>query len=160
MNTIDAARSAQMAPVRGRDTKPEMRVRRALHALGLRYRLHVRSLPGTPDLVFPSRRIALFVHGCFWHRHTGCAAARLPKSRLEFWEKKLSRNVERDQRNRTALEAAGWNVMEIWECETRKPEVLVSLGERIKRLKKKRARGGGGRVCPSRPQQTNEGEDQ
>lgn len=77
MNPVDLARSAQMARVRGIDTKPEMRVRKALHAAGLRYRLHDRRLPGTPDLVFPSRRIALFVHGCFWHRHPGCAAARL-----------------------------------------------------------------------------------
>lgn len=135
MSAVDAARSAQMALVRDRDTKPEMRVRRALHAVGLRYRLHVRSLPGTPDLVFPSPRVALFVHGCFWHRHPGCAAARLPKSRLEFWEKKLDGNVERDKRNRAALEAAGWKVIEIWECETRRPEILESLGGRIKRIR-------------------------
>ena len=160
MNTVDAARSAQMALVRGRDTKPEMCVRKALHALGLRYRLHVRSLPGTPDLVFPSRGVALFVHGCFWHRHPGCAAARLPKSRLEFWEQKLAGNVERDKRNRAALEAAGWKVIEIWECETRKPEVLASLGGRIKRIEKKRARGGGRHAYRSRPQQANEGGDQ
>lgn len=81
-NDVDPARSAQMALVRGRDTKPEIRVRKALHAAGLRYRLHDKKLPGSPDLVFPGRRIALFVHGCFWHRHPGCVAARLPKSRL------------------------------------------------------------------------------
>lgn len=150
-NTIDPARSAQMALVRGRDTKPEMRVRKALHAAGLRYRLHVRSLPGVPDLVFPSRRVALFVHGCFWHRHPGCKAARLPKSRLEFWGPKLAKNVERDKRNRAALKAAGWKVMEIWECETRKPDVLKALGGKIKRIKKKRARGGPQHARHSRP---------
>lgn len=132
MNTVDPARSAQMALVRGRDTKPEMRVRKALHAAGLRYRLHDRRLPGVPDLVFPSRRIILFVHGCFWHRHPGCAAARLPKSRLDFWEPKLAGNVERDKRNRAALEAAGWEVMVIWECETRNPQRLAALAARIR----------------------------
>ncbi|WP_260292393.1 very short patch repair endonuclease [Sedimenticola hydrogenitrophicus] len=132
MNPVDPARSAQMARVRGRDTKPEMRVRKALHAAGLRYRLHDRRLPGTPDLVFPSRRVALFVHGCFWHRHPGCAAARLPKTRLEFWEPKLTGNVERDGRNHAALEAAGWEVMVIWECETRDRAALARLADAIK----------------------------
>jgi DNA mismatch endonuclease (patch repair protein) len=85
-----------------------------------------------PDLVFPSRRIALFVHGCFWHRHPGCAAARLPKTRLEFWEPKLAGNAERDKRNRAALEAARWKVMVIWECETRDRAALADLIERIR----------------------------
>lgn len=123
-NDVDPARSAQMALVRGQDTKPEMRVRKALHAAGLRYRLHDKKLPGSPDLVFPSRRIALFVHGCFWHRHPGCAAARLPKSHQEFWAAKLAGNVERDKRNHAALESAGWKVIVIWECETRDPKLL------------------------------------
>lgn len=132
MNKVDPARSAQMALVRGRDTKPEMRVRKAIHAAGLRYRLHDRRLPGAPDVVFPSRRVALFVHGCFWHRHPGCSAARLPKSRLEFWEPKLTGNVERDKRNRAALESAGWEVMVIWECETRDPKMIARLVKSIK----------------------------
>ena len=127
----DSARSAQMALVRSRDTKPEMRVRRALHAAGLRYRLHDRRLPGSPDLVFPSRRVALFVHGCFWHRHMGCSAARLPKSRLEFWESKLSGNVSRDKRQHVALEAAGWTVLVVWECETRNTAALSALAQKI-----------------------------
>lgn len=130
---VDPARSAQMALVRSRDTKPEMRVRKALHAAGLRYRLHDSRLPGTPDLVFPSRRIALFVHGCFWHRHPGCAAARLPKTRQEFWTAKLAGNVGRDERQRVALEALGWTVLVIWECETKRPEQLTDLAERIRR---------------------------
>jgi DNA mismatch endonuclease (patch repair protein) len=129
---IDPARSAQMSLVRSRDTKPEMRVRQALHATGLRYRLHDRRLPGSPDLVFPSRRIVVFVHGCFWHRHEGCAAARMPKSRLEFWEPKLEGNVARDRKQRTALEALGWTVMVVWECETKDPMVLRSLAGRIR----------------------------
>ena len=132
MNPVDPARSAQMALVRGRDTKPEMRVRKALHAAGLRYRLHDRRLPGVPDLVFPSRRIVLFVHGCFWHRHPGCAGARMPKSRLEFWEPKLSGNAERDKRNQTALETAGWEVMVIWECETRDQATIQGLVSRVR----------------------------
>jgi len=127
----DPARSAQMALVRSRDTKPEMRVRRALHAEGLRYRLHDRRLPGSPDLVFPSRGVVLFVHGCFWHRHEGCAATRLPKSRLEFWEPKLMANVARDQRQREALEALGWTVLVIWECETKDLGSLAALTRRI-----------------------------
>lgn len=132
MNPVDPARSAQMARVRGRDTKPEMRVRKELHAAGLRYRLHDRRLPGVPDLVFPSRRIALFVHGCFWHRHPGCAAARMPTSRLEFWGPKLAGNFERDKRNRAALKAAGWEVKVILECETRDPEIVARLANAIK----------------------------
>lgn len=132
MTGVDPARSAQMSLVRGRDTKPEMRVRKALHAAGLRYRLHDRRLPGAPDLVFPSRRVALFVHGCFWHRHPGCAAARLPKSRLDFWKPKLAGNVERDKRNQQALEALGWTVLVIWECETRDPARLADLRKHIR----------------------------
>jgi DNA mismatch endonuclease, patch repair protein len=120
-----------MALIRGRDTKPELRVRQALHAAGLRFRLHDRRLPGTPDLVFPGRRIALFVHGCFWHRHPGCRAARLPKSRVDFWEPKLSGNVERDARQRVELEALGWTVMVVWECETHHPNMLTELANRI-----------------------------
>ena len=132
MSETPEQRSRTMRAVRSRDTGPEMIVRRFLHAAGLRYRLHDRRLPGVPDLVFPSRRIALFVHGCFWHRHPGCAAARLPKSRLEFWEPKLAGNVERDKRNRAALEAAGWKVLVIWECETRDGAALEALAARIK----------------------------
>lgn len=129
---VDPARSAQMALIRGRDTKPEMRVRKALHATGLRYRLHDRRLPGAPDLVFPSRRIALFVHGCFWHQHPGCTAARMPKSRLDFWEPKLAGNVARDARHMVELKAAGWTPLVIWECETRDAQRLAALAARIK----------------------------
>lgn len=132
--TVDPARSAQMSLVRSRDTKPEMRVRKALHAAGLRYRVHDRSLPGSPDLVFPARRLVVFVHGCFWHRHPGCPAARLPKSRLDFWEPKLAGNVARDARVRAELESLGWKVIVIWECETRKKEALSALAGGIAAL--------------------------
>lgn len=108
-----------MARIGCKDTKPELVVRRTAHALGYRYRLHRRDLPGTPDMVFPSRRKAIFVHGCFWHLHDalGCRKARLPKTRREFWKAKLEANRERDIRNRRALEGDGWNVLEIWGCE-------------------------------------------
>nr|WP_255346545.1 very short patch repair endonuclease [Asticcacaulis sp. AC460] len=110
-----------MSRIRGRDTKPEMRVRKALHAAGLRYRLHARELPGKPDMVFRSRRMALFVHGCFWHQHPdpSCKLARMPKSRLEFWRPKLEGNRVRDEKTRAALESSGWTVLEVWECETK-----------------------------------------
>ncbi|SEO62469.1 T/G mismatch-specific endonuclease [Duganella sp. CF517] len=112
-----AARSAVMARVRGKNTKPEMIVRKLVFAAGYRYRLHVRKLPGSPDLVFPSRKKVIFVHGCFWHRHDNCAASRIPKSRVDFWSDKLNGNKARDQRNQEALIHAGWRVLVVWECE-------------------------------------------
>jgi DNA mismatch endonuclease (patch repair protein) len=122
-----------MSLVRGKDTKPELRVRRTLHAAGLRYRLQAKGLPGKPDLVFRRRRIVVFVHGCFWHQHPNpnCRLARMPKSRLEFWEPKLKGNRERDERVKATLESQGWRVIEVWECET-KPEQLRGLIANIK----------------------------
>lgn len=110
-------RSEIMARVRSRDTKPEMVVRRLVHAMGYRYRLHAKDLPGKPDLVFRSRKKVVFIHGCFWHRHAECALARLPKSRQDFWLPKLDANRQRDAKNECALRAAGWGVLTIWECE-------------------------------------------
>lgn len=101
-----------------------MRVRKAAHALGYRFRLHRKDLPGTPDLVFPKKRVALFVHGCFWHRHPGCRKASLPKSRPEYWQSKFSTNVERDERVRIELEGRGWKVDIVWECETKSEPAL------------------------------------
>lgn len=112
-------RSAHMARIRKADTKPELVVRRLAHALGYRFRLHRRDLPGTPDLVFPRLRKVILVHGCFWHQHPGCRLARLPKSRPEYWLPKLERNQTRDRDNAAALAAAGWHVAVIWECETK-----------------------------------------
>jgi len=122
-----------MALVPRKDTKPELCVRRFLHAAGLRYRLHDKRLPGCPDLVFRSRRAVVFVHGCFWHRHSdpACKLARLPKSRLDFWLPKLEGNAERDRRNVTALEMAGWRVFVVWECESRNATRLAAVAREI-----------------------------
>jgi len=109
------SRSALMGRIRGANTRPELVVRRLLHRLGYRYRLHTKGLPGRPDIVFPARRSVIFVHGCFWHRHD-CGLGYVPKSRREFWEKKFARNVERDRENQRKLVASGWNVLVIWEC--------------------------------------------
>jgi DNA mismatch endonuclease, patch repair protein len=128
---VDPARSAQMALIRGKNTKPEMRVRKALHAAGLRYRLHDKRLPGKPDLVFPRRCVAVFVNGCFFHQHPGCSRARLPKSRRDFWEAKLEGNVDRDRRKHAELAAAGWTALVIWECETEKLEQVERLRLKI-----------------------------
>ena len=109
------ARSRLMAQVRGRDTGPEMHVRRALWTDGFRYRLHVRDMPGTPDLVLSKYRIAVFVHGCFWHQH-GCKRSKRPASNREFWNSKFDANISRDARNQTRLKDRGWTVTTIWEC--------------------------------------------
>jgi DNA mismatch endonuclease (patch repair protein) len=108
-----------MASIRKRDTRPEIAVRRALHAQGLRFRLHRNDLPGTPDVVLPGRRLVVFIHGCFWHQHPGCKWSRMPSGNLSYWGPKLARNVERDLRSRQELEALGWRVLVIWECEAR-----------------------------------------
>lgn len=120
-------RSAMMAAIASRNTMPELAVRRAAHRLGLRFRLHRRDLPGSPDLVFPGRRTALFVHGCYWHRHNGCKYAYTPKSNVEFWLNKLQTNVARDIRTKQELEDGGWNVVVIWECETKDDKVIVEI---------------------------------
>lgn len=129
MDIISSAeRSRLMARIRGKDTKPEMVVRRLVHGLGYRYRLHQKGLPGSPDLVFPSRRKVIFVHGCYWHRHSNCRLAYTPSTRREFWQRKFKQNMDRDRRAMNKLEAMGWNVLTIWECETRKP---ASLPEKL-----------------------------
>lgn len=117
-------RSALMARIRHKDTKPEMKVRRLAHRLGFRFRLHRPDLPGKPDLVFPSRRAAILVHGCFWHQHEGCRKATIPRTRQDFWEAKLGRNVERDRATEAALRKLGWRVLVVWECETSDEEAL------------------------------------
>ncbi len=124
-----------MGLVRHKDTKPELCVRRFLHAAGLRYRLHDKGLPGKPDIVFPSRRVVVFVHGCFWHRHSEptCKLARLPKTKLDFWRPKLDGNAERDARNVAALEAGGWRVVVVWECQTKDQGLLQALASQLRR---------------------------
>ena len=118
-------RSEIMSRIRGRDTEPEMIVRRIAHRLGFRFRFHRRDLPGSPDLVFPQHRAVILVHGCFWHRHPGCKYAYSPKTRVRFWEDKFEGNVVRDRRNETALDELGWRVMVVWECETRDREAVA-----------------------------------
>jgi len=110
-------RSKRMSLIRGKDSSPEMKLRRLVHGMGFRYRLHVKDLPGKPDLVFPSRRAVIFMHGCFWHRHPGCKLARMPKTKLDFWGPKLEGNRERDLRNQEMLKKLGWHVLVVWECE-------------------------------------------
>jgi DNA mismatch endonuclease, patch repair protein len=112
-----AERSRIMAAVKGKDTAPELIVRRLVHAFGYRYRLHVRSLPGCPDLVLPRLRKVILVSGCFWHMHS-CGRCRIPATRRGYWVAKLERNVSRDGRNRRALRRAGWQVLVVWECQT------------------------------------------
>lgn len=118
-----AARRRLMQAVRSKDTAPEIAVRSLLHGMGYRFRLHRKDLPGTPDIVLPGRRAAIFVHGCFWHGH-GCRIGQLPKSRLDYWLPKIEANRERDRRKGGALEAAGWRVLTVWQCEIRDLDVL------------------------------------
>jgi DNA mismatch endonuclease (patch repair protein) len=114
-----------MSRVRGKDTKPELMVRRILHGLGYRYRLHAKELPGKPDIVLRRRRKAIFVHGCFWHRHLNCALARIPKSRHSFWIPKLEGNRQRDLANEAELTANGWKCLTVWECELRDKDAIA-----------------------------------
>ena len=114
---VDPVRSRIMRSVPRKDTKPEMALRRALHAEGYRFRTNVRALPGSPDIVFTARRKVIFVHGCFWHRHENCRMATIPKNNEEFWEAKFLSNVERDGRKMKELSILGWSVRVVWECE-------------------------------------------
>lgn len=110
-------RSERMSRIRSSNTSPEVAVRRALHRLGFRFRLNRKDLPGSPDIVLPRFKTVVFVHGCFWHRHVGCKVATTPKSNTDFWVEKFDRNVARDTRSRQLLEAQGWKVIVVWECE-------------------------------------------
>lgn len=136
-------RSEVMSHIRSKDTKPEMVVRRHLHALGFRFRLHSHKLPGHPDIVLPKWHTVVFVNGCFWHRHKGCKTATMPKSNVEFWQAKFDRNVARDKKEHAALEAAGWHVIVLWECEVKKR--LETLPREIMKQRTTKAQDGGGR---------------
>jgi DNA mismatch endonuclease (patch repair protein) len=116
-----------MSRIRGANTKPEIRVRSLLHHMGYRFRLHRKDLPGKPDIVLPKYETVIFVHGCFWHRHPDCQFAYTPKSRVEFWTKKFARNVERHDEVEAELTALGWNVVVVWECETKNEDTLYEL---------------------------------
>ena len=127
MDTLNAKqRSERMSRIRSVNTKPELRVRRVAFALGARYRLHRKDLPGRPDIVFSKRKKVVFVHGCFWHKHTKCPLARPPKSRLEFWLPKLEANRQRDIKVKAALKKQGWKVLVLWECETLNEKRIAS----------------------------------
>lgn len=128
-NRSPESRSALMSRIGSKNTAPEIVVRRLLHSMGYRFRLHRKDLPGTPDIVLPARRTAIFVHGCFWHAH-GCKIGRPPKTRPEFWGPKLERNRQRDREKVAALRAAGWTVETVWQCETRD---LETVKERLSR---------------------------
>jgi DNA mismatch endonuclease (patch repair protein) len=127
----ETTRSEMMRSVRGKDTKPEMLVRSQLHRLGFRYRLHDKMLPGSPDLVFKSKRKVIFVHGCFWHQHCECRHGHAPKSRLHYWTPKLQRNVERDRAALEKLTQMGWSALVVWECELGSLEQAVDRAVRF-----------------------------
>ncbi|NEJ82064.1 DNA mismatch endonuclease Vsr [Rhizobium leguminosarum] len=124
-------RSRMMAGIKGKNTKPELVLRRALHGLGLRFRLHNRKIRGMPDLVFPKFKAVVFVHGCFWHRHSGCRYATTPSTRPEFWQTKFAANVARDTAVKTALLESGWRVATVWECALRKPWQVEATGDLV-----------------------------
>lgn len=120
-------RSWNMSRIKSRDTTPELAVRKVLYGMGYRYRLHSAAVPGKPDIVLKRFRAAIFVHGCFWHRHPGCKFAYVPKSRVEFWTKKFEANVRRDETVKTQLSDLGWKSLTIWECETKSSETIEHL---------------------------------
>ena len=125
-----------MSHIRSKDTKPEQLVRQALWHKGFRYRLHVKDLPGKPDIVLPKYKTAIFVNGCFWHGHKGCKDFVIPKSNTSFWLEKIGKNKNRDEQNITALISAGWKVITIWECELKKPVIEATLSELFQTLTK------------------------
>jgi DNA mismatch endonuclease, patch repair protein len=133
VNRQPLTRSQVMSRIRARDTSPEMRVRTALWAAGLRYRTHDKSLPGCPDIVFKRRRVAIFVHGCFWHAHEGCQSFRLPKSRRAWWIEKLAKTRLRDRAAKSQLESLGWRVIEVWECDLTEAH-LSDVANEVSRL--------------------------
>ena len=127
-------RKRNMSAIKGRDTKPEVLVRKLLHGLGYRFRIQRKDLPGKPDIVLPKHKTAIFINGCFWHRHAGCKYASTPSTNSEFWEKKFAANVKRDARNYAALREQGWNVLIIWECEVKeilRTKIIPGLPSRI-----------------------------
>ena len=126
-----SARSKNMAAIKGKDSKPEIIVRRYLHKLGYRFRLHRKDLPGKPDIALPRFKTVIFVHGCFWHRHEQCRNSVMPKSNVSFWRKKLGGNVARDRMNVELLKEQGWKVLIIWECEVKNEIFLHNLVKQI-----------------------------
>ena len=127
MDTLSKAeRSQNMSKIRGKDTGPERQVRSLLHRAGYRFRLHVKTFPGKPDIVMPRHRAVVFVHGCFWHRHQGCKIASTPKTHRKFWAEKFARNVANDRKHVRRLRRLGWKVLIVWECQLRRPEQVLT----------------------------------
>ena len=131
MHKISEQRSRNMSAIKSKNTKPEIKVRKVLHSMGYRFRLHRKDLPGSPDIVLPKYKTVIFVHGCFWHRHENCKYASNPKTRKEFWENKFKTNVKRDKEIQEKIKNIGWKSVVIWECEVRNIE---SIEEKIKRF--------------------------
>lgn len=127
-------RSYNMSQIKAKNTKPEMLVRQFLFAKGLRYKIHDKSLPGKPDLIFPKYKTLIFVHGCFWHGHKNCKYFRMPKSKLDYWEPKISKNIQNDKRNIRILKEMGWKVIVIWECQLKKLKIEKSLQNLHKKI--------------------------
>ncbi len=122
---VSEQRSRNMSAIKSKNTKPEIAVRKLLHSMGYRFRLHRKDLPGSPDIVLPKYKTVIFVHGCFWHRHQNCKYASNPKTRREFWEKKFKENIERDKKNQEKLKNLGWKTKIVWECEIKKQDKLI-----------------------------------
>ena len=136
MHKISEQRARNMSAIKSKNTKPEIAVRKLLHSMGYRFRLHRKDLPGSPDIVLPKYKTVIFVHGCFWHRHENCKYASTPKTRQEFWNKKFNENILRDKKNLEILSSLGWKIIIIWECEIRNKK--INLEQIIKNVIKKR----------------------
>ena len=125
IHEVSEQRSRNMSAIKSKNTKPENTVRKLLHSMGYRFRLHKKDLPGSPDIVLPKYKTVIFVHGCFWHRHQNCKYASNPKTRIEFWEKKFKENIERDKKTQEKLKNLGWKTKIVWECEIKKQDKLI-----------------------------------
>ena len=136
LHEVSDQRSRNMSAIKSKNTKPEIAVRKVLHSMGYRFRLHSKNLPGSPDIVLPKYKTVIFVHGCFWHRHENCKYASTPKTRKEFWNKKFNDNILRDKKNLEILSSLGWKIIIIWECEIRNKK--INLEQIIKNVIKKR----------------------
>ena len=134
IHKVSEQRSRNMSAIKSKNTKPEIKVRKILHSMGYRFRLHVKDLPGSPDIVLPKYKTVIFVHGCFWHRHENCKYATTPKTRKEFWESKFKENVIRDKSHQKKLSAIGWKIIIVWECEIKDKNLLIN--DRLKGLLK------------------------
>ena len=136
IHKVSEQRSRNMSAIKSKNTKPEVKVRKVLHSMGYRFRLHSKALPGTPDIVLAKYTTVIFVHGCFWHRHENCKYASTPKTRKEFWNKKFNDNILRDKKNLEILSSLGWKIIIIWECEIRNKK--INLEQIFKKVIKKR----------------------